>query len=53
MDGIQKTVHEGLLHIAERVENGDFGEDDDAFQDDEIAQGFLNDLHDYVLDKMQ
>ena len=57
MDGIQKTVVLGLRLLAQKVENGDYGEGDDAFYDDDgeggVAQVFLNDMHDEVLDKMQ
>ena len=58
MEGIQKTVHIGLLKLASNVEKGVYGKDDEAFADDEdslksLAQQFLNDIHDEILDKMQ
>ena len=53
MDGIQKTVYEGLRYLATNVADGAYGEDDDAFQDEDLAQAFLNDMHDEVLDKME
>ena len=52
MDGIQKTVHEGLMLLAKNVANGVYGENDDAFQDEDLAEQFLNDIHDNILDKM-
>lgn len=55
MDGIQKAVHEGLRYLTGKVADGAYGEDDDAFQseDDAVAQAFLDDLHDHVIDKME
>lgn len=58
MNGIQKTVHIGLMNLASNLKNGKYGIDDEAFAvDDEdsskcLAQLFLNDIHDEVLDKM-
>lgn len=54
MDGIQKTVHEGLLFLAEKVKDGAYGIDDVAFNDpnDSDAEAFLSDMHDHVIDKM-
>lgn len=55
--GIQKAVADGLRYILGRVEEGAYGEGDDAFQgpdeDDALGQAFLDDLHDEVLDKME
>ncbi len=56
MDGIQKSVALGLKYLAQKVEDGAYGKDDNAFDDDEnggYAQAFLNDLHDEVIDKME
>jgi hypothetical protein len=53
MDGIQKTVHEGLKYLATKVAEGAYGQDDEAFQDEIVAQAFLDDMHDEVLDKME
>ena len=54
MNGIQKTVYLGLLTMAEKVKNGDYGVDDDAFGGDEDCDGlaFLSDMCDEVTDKM-
>ncbi len=52
MDGIQKTVNDGLRYLATKVAEGAYGEGDEAFQDDDLAQAFLNDIHDHVLDPM-
>lgn len=51
MDGIQKTVHEGLKHLANKVAEGLYGEDDDAFQDNVARKAFLEDLEDEVTGK--
>ncbi len=57
MDGIQKTVALGLQYLAQKIEDGAYGEGDDAFNDDGgeggVAQAFLDDLHDEVIDKME
>lgn len=57
MDGLQKTVHEGLMFLASQVKDGRYGIDDLAFNDDNgeggVAQCFLDDMHDHVIDKMQ
>ncbi len=55
MDGIQKAVALGLKYLADRVENGVYGEGDDAFggEDDCDGQAFLSDMHDEVIDKME
>lgn len=54
MDGIQKSVHDGLLRLAEKVKNGKYGLGDDTFagEDDELGQSFLSDMHDEVIDYM-
>lgn len=52
MDGIQKTVVLGLRYLAQKVEDGAYGIDDDAF-DDGSDQAFLDDLSDNVTDKME
>ncbi len=54
--GIQESVRLGLLIMANNVEDGKYGEGDDAFKgdnDDELGHKFLSDLHDEVLDKME
>ncbi len=57
MDGLQKTVAEGLRRLAQKVEDGVYGKDDDAFQDndndDKLANAFLSDMHDFVIDMME
>ena len=52
MDGIQKTVHMGLIDLAGKVADGAYGDNDDAFQDDSVRAAFLEDLSDNVTDKM-
>ncbi len=56
MEGIQKTVALGLRNIARKVEEGLYGSNDDAFDDDAgdggDAQAFLDALHDEVIDVM-
>ncbi len=55
-EGVQETVRLGLKLLARKVEEGVYGEGDDAFDENEddggSAQVFLNDLHDEVLDKI-
>ena len=51
MDGIQKTVSLGLRYLATKVEDGTYGNDDDAFGDDIVREAFLEDLEDEVIDK--
>ena len=57
MDGIQKTVALGLRNLARRVEEGAYGDGDEAFDDDDgeggVAQAFLDDLTDEVISKME
>ena len=59
MDGIQKTVALGLRKIADDVEKGVYGINEDAFYyDDEDdgggkGQAFLDAIHDEVFDKME
>lgn len=55
MDGIQKTVVLGLRELANKVEQGDYGIDDNAFhgEDDELGQSFLDDMTDLVISKME
>ena len=53
MDGIQKTVNEGLVYLATKVHDGAYGKGDEAFQDEDAAQAFLDDMHDNVIDKME
>lgn len=52
MDGIQKTVSDGLRYLATKVAEGAYGEDDEAFQDEDIVEAFLEDLSDNVTDKL-
>lgn len=52
MDGIQKTVYLGLIHLANKVAGGAYGEDDGAFSES-AGEAFLEDLEDEVLDKME
>lgn len=57
MDGIQKTVALGLRNLARKVEEGAYGQGDEAFDEEGnyggTAQAFLDDMHDEVLDKME
>lgn len=53
ISGVQKTVHSGLIYLATKVAEGAYGEGDEAFQDEGLAQVFLDDMHDEVLDKME
>lgn len=57
MDGIQKTICLGLRYLAQKVEDGAYGIDDNAFDDDNdaggAAQAFLDDMHDNIIDKME
>ncbi len=59
MDGIQKTVALGLRNLARKVEEGRYGEGDDAFgagADDDYhpdAAAFLDDIREEVLDVME
>ena len=52
MDGIQKTVCEGLRHLANKVEESTYGKDDNAFQSDEEHDAFFNDFVKEVEDYM-
>ena len=54
MDGCQKTVYEGLLFLANKVKDGDYGIDDEAFHGEEDCDGlaFLDDMCDHVTGKM-
>ena len=52
MTGIQKTVAEGLRYLAHKVEEGAYGEGDDAFADDS-RDAFLEDLQDEVIMKTE
>ena len=52
MDGIQKTVSLGLQYLANKVAEGAYGNDDEAFENDLVREAFLEDLQDEVLDKM-
>lgn len=52
MDGIQKTVSLGLTYLANKVREGAYGDDDEAFQDDTVRAAFLEDLQDEVIGKM-
>ncbi len=53
MDGIQKTVHNGLKHLATKVAEGRYGEGDDAFQHVLDEAAFLEDLQDEVIGQME
>ena len=52
MDGIQQTVYDGLIALAEEVKTGAFGVDDDAFSDDDALGMFIDNLQDEVLSKI-
>ena len=55
MDGVQKTVYLGLLLMADKVKDGDYGVDDEAFRGDEDCDGlqFLADMCDEVTGRME
>lgn len=55
MEGIQKSVALGLRELADKVEAGDYGIDDEAFGGLEDCEGekFLRDLTDLAVDKME
>lgn len=53
MDGIQKTVAMGLRFLADKVELGRYGTDDNIFNDDASWDAFINDVQDDVFDKME
>jgi len=53
MGGIQQTVAEGLRYLAAKVAEGAYGEEDEAFQHNDSAKAFLEDLQDEVIDKME
>lgn len=59
MNGIQKTVYDGLQYLATKIADGFYGEGDEALQQDDDASAgcsnrdaFLDDLQDEVIDKM-
>lgn len=52
MDGIQKTVYDGLMYLAGRVAEGVYGRDDEAFQSEVESEAFLEDLTDEVENKI-
>lgn len=56
MEGIQKSVYLGLKELASEVEEGLYGTDDDAFDDDgsnsSNGQRFLDQMHDLIIDRM-
>lgn len=53
MGGIQETVVLGLQNMARKVDEGLYGEDDDAFNTEDSWKAFLDDLQDEVLMKME
>ena len=52
MDGIQKTVYDGLKYLANKVAEGSYGEGDNIFQHT-ARDAFLEDLEDEVIGKME
>lgn len=54
MEGIQETLHLGLLVMAENVKAGKYGEGDECCQGEDDCDGltFLADMCDEVTDKM-
>ncbi len=52
-NGIQETVRLGLINLAGKVDEGRYGENDDAFNDDSSQAAFLSDLEDEVINKME
>ena len=53
MEGIQKTVHSGLLYLATKVAEEAYGKDDEAFENATSEEAFLEDLQDEVIGKME
>ena len=53
MDGIQKTVALALRDMATKVEEGAYGEDDDAFVEEADSDAFHEDIQDSVFSNMQ
>lgn len=48
--GIQKSIVDGLRYLATRVEEGYYGEGDEAFVEDLEVEAFEEDLEEYVTD---
>lgn len=46
--GIQKTVSDGLRYLANKVEEGAYGTDDEAFQNDYDREAFMADLEEVI-----
>jgi len=57
MNGIQKTVHDGLRYLARQVAEGHYGEGDNAFDESDrkafFRKAFLEDLKEQVIDKTE
>lgn len=53
MDGIQKTVVLGLRYLADRVEEGTYGIDEKAFDDEVSREAFIEDFENEVIGKME
>lgn len=51
-NGIQETVRLGLINLARKVNEGLYGENDNAF-DDSAYDAFLEDLEDEVIAKLE
>ena len=54
MDGIQKTMYDGLIAMADKIEAGVYGIGDDCCQGDDDCDGnkFCSDMCDEVMGKM-
>lgn len=53
MDGVQKTVVLGLRYLANKVEEGVYEVDDNAFGTESTMKAFLEDLEDEVIGKTE
>ena len=51
--GIQETVRLGLLDLARKVGEGQYGEGDKAFEANSDSIAFMGDLEDEVIGKME
>ena len=51
MDGIQKTVALALRYVAQKVEDGAYGDDDEFAMTTEVQTAFLSDVEE-ATDKM-
>lgn len=52
MEGIQKIVVLELRKLANQIEEGNYGTDDNAFLDPDDLNGFLQDIEDDIIGKI-